>query len=228
MNFASAPAIFFSSFVIGLSGALMPGPLLALTVRDTARRGIVAAPLLVLGHGLLEAALVGLVLLGLADWLKGDLAAGVIATAGGAVLLWMAVGMLREVRTLRLETEGTAAAAPGRAAGACGKDGRARPVLDGVVASVTNPYWVVWWATIGLGYLVVSRNLGRIGVVSFFAGHVLSDFAWFVFVGAAVAFGRRRFSDRAYRAVVGACAVFLVFFALSFGYMGMAKLAAML
>lgn len=227
MNFTSPLAIFVSSFVIALSGALMPGPLLAVAVRDTTRRGFVAAPLLVLGHGILEAGLVAVILLGLADWLKGDLATAIIAIAGGVVLLWMALGMGREARTLRFEASGGSGAL-GSGAGDGAKEGYARPVVDGVVASVTNPYWVIWWATIGLGYLLLSRGLGRIGIVSFFAGHILADAAWYLFVGGAVALGRGRFDDRAYRLVVGACAAFLVFFALTFGYMGMTKLVRML
>jgi len=39
-----------------------------------------------------------------------------------------------------------------------------------------------------------------------------------------VAAGRGWFTDRVYRGVVGACAAFLAFFALSFGYMGFSRL----
>ncbi len=223
MNFATPAAIFVSSFIIGLSGAMMPGPLLAVAVRDSARRGFTAAPLLVLGHGILEAALVGLILIGFAEWLKGEAPMAVISLAGAAALLWMAVGMARDVRTLK-------APAPEAGAGN-GIDGTgadagspARSILDGIVVSLSNPYWSFWWATIGLGYLVVSRSLGAAGVAAFFAGHILSDFAWYVFVGVAVSMGRGWLSDRFYRGVVGCCAGFLVFFALLFGYSGVTKL----
>ncbi len=220
MNFATPAAIFVSSFIIGLSGALMPGPLLAVAIRDSARRGFIAAPLLVVGHGILEAALVALILLGLAEWLKGALAMAVISLAGGAMLLWRAVGMLREVPTLSAPR---ADAGPGDAAGGSGGS-PARSVLDGIVVSVSNPYWSFWWATIGLGYLVVARSLGAVGVAAFFGGHILSDFAWYLFVGFAVSMGRGRLSDRLYRGVVGCCAAFLVFFGLWFGYFGVTKL----
>jgi hypothetical protein len=39
-----------------------------------------------------------------------------------------------------------------------------------------------------------------------------------------VSAGRGRFTDRVYRGIVGVCAGFLVFFALSFGFFGMTKL----
>ncbi|HEU5361108.1 MAG TPA: LysE family transporter, partial [Candidatus Deferrimicrobiaceae bacterium] len=198
MNFATPAAIFVSSFLIALSGALMPGPLLAVTVRDTTRQGFVAAPLLILGHGILEAALLALILLGLAEWLRGDLATTLIALAGGGVLLWMAIGMVREVGTLRLDIREKTAVPAGSGSGG-GRAGFFRPVLSGVLASVSNPYWTIWWATIGLGYLVVSRELGATGVVLFFFGHILADAVWYLFVGFAVSAGRSRFTDRMYR-----------------------------
>jgi len=226
MNFTTPATIFVSSFIIALSGALMPGPLLAVTIRDTSRSGFLAAPLLVLGHGILEAGLLVLILFGLAEWIRGDLAVTLIALAGGAMLFWMAVGMLREIRTLRLDVGEGTGVSPG------GTDRRnaslARSVGNGIVASISNPYWTIWWATIGLGYLVMSRELGLLGVALFFAGHILADLAWYLFVGFAVSAGRSRFTDRAYRWVVGTCSGFLFFFALSFAGFGLRKLAGML
>ena len=225
MNFANPAAIFVSSFIIGLSGALMPGPLLAVTIRHTTRQGFIAAPLLVLGHAILEAGLLCLLVFGLTEWLRGDLAVTVIALLGAAMLLRMSVGMAREVRTLRFEGAGSPAGEPGDAVSTGGGgDVPLRPFLDGIVASASNPYWSLWWATIGLGYMVLSRGQGWIGLASFFAGHILADAAWYLFVGTAVAAGRGWFTDRVYRGVVGACAAFLAFFALSFGYMGFSRL----
>ena len=227
MNFGNPAAIFASSFVIALSGALMPGPLLAVTIRHATRKGFVAAPLLVLGHAILEGGLLCLLVFGLTDWMKGEAAVTAIALLGAAMLLRMAVGMAREVRTLRFHagggTEGEAAGGDPAGVGDEGS-GWFRPVVDGVVASASNPYWSLWWATIGLGYMVLSRGQGWVGLVAFFAGHILADAAWYLFVGTAVAAGRGGFTDRMYRGVVGACAVFLGFFSLSFGYMGFTRL----
>jgi threonine/homoserine/homoserine lactone efflux protein len=224
MNFGNPAAIFVSSFIIGLSGALMPGPLLAVTIRHTTRQGFVAAPLLVLGHAILEAGLLCLLVFGLTEWLKGDAAVTVIALLGAAMLLRMSVGMAREVRTLRFQGGEPRGGDPAEAVPAGDGDGPLRPLLDGIVASASNPYWSLWWATIGLGYMVLSRGQGWVGLASFFAGHILADAAWYLFVGTAVAAGRGWFTDRVYRGVVGACAVFLAFFALSFGYMGFSRL----
>lgn len=221
MDFGNPGTIFVSSFIIALSGALMPGPLLAVTIRHASRRGFAAAPLLVLGHAVLEAGLLSLLLFGMVEWIKGDAAVAVIALAGGAMLLRMAAGMAREVRNLRFEPRAERSVEAGKGAA---PGGWLRPVIDGIVTSASNPYWSLWWATIGLGYLLIARAQGAAGVLAFFAGHVLADAAWYLFVGSAVSAGRGWFSDRAYRVVVGACAVFLAFFAVSFGYFGVTRL----
>ena len=226
MDFGHPAAIFASSFIIGLSGAMMPGPLLAVTIRHATSRGVSAAPLLVFGHAVLEAALVCLLLFGLTEWIRGDAAVTAIALLGSAMLLRMAAGMAREVRTLRFAADGTDA--PPVLADDGKGGGWLRPVIDGIVTSASNPYWSLWWATIGLGYLLLSRGQGWRGVLAFFFGHILSDAAWYLFVGTTVSAGRGRFTDRMYRGIVGACAVFLVFFALSFGYLGVSRLVRIL
>jgi len=205
---------------------MMPGPLLAVTIRHASNRGFSAAPLLVLGHAILEAALVCLLLFGLMEWIRGDSAIIAIALLGSAMLLRMAAGMAREVRTLRFDAAVTGV--PSVPADDGKRTGWLGPVIDGIVTSASNPYWSLWWATIGLGYLLLSRGQGWRGVLAFFSGHILSDAAWYLFVGAAVSAGRGWFTDRVYRGVVVACAVFLVFFALTFGYLGVSRLVHIL
>ncbi|MCL2102934.1 MAG: LysE family translocator [Syntrophorhabdaceae bacterium] len=218
MDFTGPAAIFVSSFIIALSGALMPGPLLAVTIRHTTRRGFIAAPMLVLGHAILEIILLGLLIFGLIEWFKGDLPIAVVSIAGSLMLLWMAAGMAMEARTIRFREEEE------NAANFAASSGNLRMVADGIIVSASNPYWILWWATIGLGYLLLAQTLGAVGVLLFFIGHILADVAWYFFVGWAVSAGRGWFTDRAYRLVICACAAFLAFCACSFGYMGITRL----
>jgi len=205
--------IFFTSFVIALSGALMPGPLLTATVGESARRGFIAGPMIILGHGILEAVLVAALLLGLAPLIKQETVFAVIAVAGAGILLWMAYGMFKTLPGLSLSL------APGQAK-------RGGLAATGVLLSLANPYWIIWWATIGLGYVMQCAKFGFTGIAVFFAGHILADLAWYAFVSAAVAKGRNYLSDRLYRGLIAACAVFLVVFACIFGYNGIHKILA--
>ncbi len=56
------------SFMLALSGVLMPGPLLTIAIGESLRRGFVTGPLLILGHGLLELALILTIVDGLRNY----------------------------------------------------------------------------------------------------------------------------------------------------------------
>ena len=58
-------AIAGTSFILALSGALMPAPLLTVTVAEAAQRGVRAGPLIITGHAILELLLVVAVIKGL-------------------------------------------------------------------------------------------------------------------------------------------------------------------
>jgi len=203
--------IFSSSFVIALSGALMPGPLLTYTVAAAAQRGFWAGPIIMLGHGALELALLVLLLLGVGAIINQPWIMGVVALSGAFVLWWLGYDLLSSVRTSRLDLSGTGA-------------GKFHPFWAGVVMSLANPYWLVWWVTLGLSYVLFAYNYGLWGVAFFFLGHFLADLVWYSLVAMAVAQGKRFLSDRLYQGFMTACAVFLLAFGCFFGYHGVKTL----
>jgi len=191
----------------------MPGTLLTVTISESSRRGAVAGPLLILGHGILELALLLALLLGLAPLFNQVWFFVSISLVGGGILLWMAVGMLRALPSLRLSWD-----AQGNA--------RQNLVLTGVLMSLANPYWIIWWATIGIKCILDSKQYGGWGIVVFFTGHILADLAWYAIISTAVGTGRRFFTDRIYRGLIGACAVILAVFACLFIYKALATIVA--
>ena len=95
-------------------------------------------------------------------------------------------------------------------------------VLSGILISLANPYWIVWWGTIGLGHITIALKAGVIGLTSFYTGHILSDLVWYSLVGAAIVGGRRFFSDSVYRGILLFCGIFLVGLGIYFIYYGIA------
>jgi threonine/homoserine/homoserine lactone efflux protein len=203
--------IFATSFVIALSGALMPGPVLTVTISESTRRGFWAGPLIMVGHGILELALVALLLLGLGPYLSKDIVFGIVGVCGAAILMWMALGMFRSIPSLKLNIEAS-------------KESIGNPVRAGVLMSLANPYFIIWWASIGVGYIVYAMKFGTVGVIAFFSGHISADFAWYSLVSFTVSKGRRLISDVMYKRIIGFCALALVVFSGWFGYMGLQKL----
>lgn len=204
-------AIFGSSFILGFSGAMMPGPLLTATIGESTRRGPWAGPLLILGHGLLELALVSALLIGLAPLLAREEVFIGIAIGGSVFLSIMAWSMVRSLPNLSLNLEGEQLS---------GK----HPILIGALLSLANPYWTLWWATVGMGYILSCREFGYLGVAVFFIGHILADLVWYGAVSLAVSRGKRFLSDHLYRWLIGFCAAFLFFFAALFFWLGLQKL----
>lgn len=204
MPTATIPVIFVTSFAVGFSGAITPGPLLAYDIRESLRRGFIAGPLLVAGHALLEVLVVVGLAVGVARFLEGDAAGFVIALLGGLFLLWMGWGMVRNPSRHVIPDP------VGAGERAIGASGPATTVLGGALVSLSNPFWSLWWATIGLGYILWAMGLGVAGLVSFYTGHILSDLAWFSLVAFAVASGRRIMTRGAYAALIVVCGLFLL------------------
>jgi threonine/homoserine/homoserine lactone efflux protein len=207
--------IFASSFVIALSGALMPGPLLTATISESSQHGFITGPLMIAGHAILELVLVIALLLGLAPLFQQPEVFVATALIGSVVLFWMAFGMFRSLPDLHLSWEGN----PKR---------RNHPMISGILMSVANPYWIIWWATIGLGYILYSWRFGFWGLAFFFVGHILADLVWYSLIAAAVAGGRHFLTNRLYRGLIVVCAVFLIVFAGYFAYAGFEKLKAII
>lgn len=208
--------IFATAFVVGFSGAMMPGPLLTVTIGETARRGFIAGPLIVLGHAILEIALILALVAGLAVYLTQAGVSQVIAVVGGLFLFYMGFGMARDAWKGRVSLSLTQAeAASGRdilgdnPAAADNRTGL-NPVWAGILVSFSNPFWSLWWATVGLGYITLALKQGIPGVASFFSGHILADACWYCFIAAAVAGGRRFLTDNIYRGILVICGVFLI------------------
>lgn len=203
--------IFAGSFVVGLSGALMPGPVLTVTIAETTRRGFWAGPLIVLGHGVIEFALFIALVLGVGTFLRHDIVFGVVGVGGAAVLIWMGIGMVRRWNKASLEVS----AATSR---------QGRPVWAGLLSSIANPYFILWWATIGLSYIALSQRHGLPGLGSFYSGHILSDLVWYSAVAAAITAGKRVVSDRTYRIITVLCGIFLLALGTYFGSKGVSAL----
>jgi len=191
-----------TAFLVGLSGALAPGPLTAMTISESARRGFRAGPLLTLGHAIAEGGVVAALALGLNRVFQHGAVAGTIAAVGGCVLLWMGSDIARSAWERRMGL------ADGNAMGQAVTAGS--HVRNGILVSISNPYWVLWWATVGATYVVLALGYGVLGLVALFVGHIMSDLGWLSLVAFAASSGRRVVSEAVYRAVLIVCGVFLL------------------
>jgi threonine/homoserine/homoserine lactone efflux protein len=177
----------------------MPGPLLAVTLGHSPRYGWTFGPLAILGHGILELGLISVIFLGAGPVLKSHGVQAAVGLAGGIILVWMGWGMFSVARSDDKHERSNGKTGAGN-----------RPVLLGIITSVSNPYWTLWWATVGLAYLMVAAKSGPTGIAVFFLGHISGDLAWYTLVSFGAAKGMRFTGTRIYSGVLFLCAVILV------------------
>jgi threonine/homoserine/homoserine lactone efflux protein len=195
--------LFFSALGIAYSGAMMPGPMLTVVVTETPRQGAKAGPLVVLGHAILELVLLVGLVIGLGPLLEDETVQAVLQIAGGCMLVATGVSIVVAVarHTVSIDWEGSESG------------GRGRAVLMGIVSSLSNPYWTIWWATIGLGLLTKAYVMGVAGLVVFYVGHIMGDLTWYSLISGALAAGKRFITLGVYRVMLLVASVFLFFLA---------------
>jgi len=126
-----------TSFAVGLSGALVPGPMLTVTISDSLKKGFVAGPLVVLGHFIAELTLILIIFAGLGWFIGSSTAVFVIGTLGGFMRVILSYRILGSSNSLKDVKEDNVIS---KGYGS---------VLSGVLTSISNPFFFIWWATIG-------------------------------------------------------------------------------
>ena len=183
---------------------MMPGPVTAVTIAKGAERKAAGA-FVAIGHGLVELPTLLLIYFGFAHFLDRTDVKMAVGLAGGLMLLWMALSVLRH----RPESVNASQANPGRGA-----------ITAGAITTATNPYYYVWWATIGAALLADAREFGGGGVAALGATHWLSDAAWLLLISYVVFKSKRLWTPAVHRVVFGICALILAGFGAWFIFSG--------
>ena len=205
MNYLS---LFSVGFIMGLTGAMAPGPLLTVTIGESTKRGGIVGPMVVLGHGILEFALLLLIVFGLGNVLNNRVIFTVIALAGGIILVYMGYATIKDLKNYRLSCESVT------------EQKGMHPILSGILISLSNPYWFIWWITIGMGYIIFAQKFGIYGIIAFFAGHILSDLVWYSFISYGIQFGGKYMNVKVIKTILFVCSVFLIVFGIFFIFKG--------
>jgi len=203
--------IFVTSFLIAMSGALMPGPLLTVTIKESLLYGWRAGFFISTGHGIAEIVIIVLFALGLNHLLQAQWISAGVGIIGGLVLLLMGGDIIRSSLNGNIKIASRDLSPLEAEPGSFW-----RPLREGLIVSIANPGWVIWWFSIGIVYVTMALQQGWIGLSSFYTGHILADFTWYVFIAFAVATGKKFMSDRAYKWILTICGILLVGLALFF------------
>ena len=197
----SIPELVLMGLIIGLTGALAPGPTLIATIRSALRVGWTAGPRVTLGHIIIEMAIIVLIVVGISSF--PDNLQPVIAGLGGTALILFGGMTLFGARKAVISTDKSIEYLSG-------------PVIAGFLTSISNPYFWIWWFSVGSALLLSSLTLGIAGPVAFTAGHWAADFGWYTLVSVSIHQSKTMLSDRMYQGILLICGIILILFGIWF------------
>jgi len=90
------------------------------------------------------------------------------------------------------------------------------PILIGLITSVSNPYFWIWWLTAGGALLLKEYELGILFAIAYMVGHWTADLSWFTVVSGSFSRGKNLLSQKMHRYILYTCGIFLVIFGLYF------------
>lgn len=190
----------FEVIVISLSGVMMPGPVTAAAIAMGTRNRFAGA-LMAVGHGIVEFPLMLLIMGGLAAVMQREGFRVGVGMAGGVMLLAMGASMLRK---------------PSAGDGPAARHGKRGLVLTGILLSLGNPYFLLWWATVGLALATQAVRLGVLAFGLFAVIHWLCDLIWMEVLSLAAFKGSQLLGGRSGRVITWVCAGALLVFGVVF------------
>ena len=193
--------IFFASAIfISLTGVMMPGPLFAATVEKgykDERAGIKVA----IGHGLVEFPLMALIIVSLDYVFENDMVKLGIGLIGGTLMLFLGASMFRGRKNYAIS----------------GKESIPYgPVVAGVITTATNPYFLLWWATVGAVLVLNAQFFGPIIVLVFAIVHWSCDLGWYTLTTFVVFRTKHLWTQRVHEIIFGSCGVIMMAFGVYF------------
>jgi len=184
--------------IIGLTGALVPGPTLVATINSSAREGWSTGPRISAGHALVEACIFLLIILGIGSVNAVQEYTALIAAIGGIALLIFGLLTIRGAKDALPDGKAEAVVA--------------NPYLAGALTSISNPYFWMWWLTVGSALVLAAASQAFFFAIAFLVGHWSADFGWYTVVSTSIHQGRKIMDDRIYTWILRGCGVFLLIF----------------
>jgi len=178
-----------------LSGVMMPGPMFAVTLAKSYKSPW-AGVYISLGHAVIEVPVILLVYFGIAQFFENSIARLVVSVLGGSMIAWMGVSLFRARKQVVQS----------------GKDSTYNAFVAGIIMSGLNPFFLVWWVTVGSLLLMNFLDFSPQGLGLFIIVHWMCDLVWLSLVSVIVYKTHSFWGLRLQEWVFIACSLLLVAF----------------
>ena len=188
--------------IISASGVMSPGPLFAANITYGLKQGTKAGIKIAIGHSLVELPLVILLGIGIFS-LEIFPEFKIIISILGAITLFVFAFMQIKSTLKKNEKSETKL-----------KQG---PIITGVVLSALNPFFIIWWLTIGLKLISDAMAIwAYVGILIVFVLHVWMDFVWLGSTAFLISKSKKIISNTNYKIIMLALSVILIYFGITF------------
>jgi threonine/homoserine/homoserine lactone efflux protein len=188
--------------IISASGVMSPGPLFAANITHGLKHGSKAGIKIAIGHSLVELPLVILLGIGILSLEIFPEFREIISVLGAITLFVFAFMQIKTVfnknKKTRIKLE-------------------QGPVVTGILLSVLNPFFIIWWLTIGLKLISDAMAIWAFaGILIVFVLHIWMDFVWLGATAFLISKSKKIISNTSYRAIILALSIILIYFGITF------------
>jgi threonine/homoserine/homoserine lactone efflux protein len=193
--------------VVTASGALAPGPLFFSLVTYGSKEGARSGFTCAIGHTMVEFPLVLALALGLLAAANQSMIKSVIGLVGGVGLI--VFGVMQIYATLKTRAEKSKIIKT--------RTLPASSLVLGLALTGLNPYFILWWLTIGSVLIVQALAFAAIvGVLIMYVSHVWMDYAFLTAIAHLAKKGKTIIGSKYYKLTLVAFGVILIFYGASF------------
>jgi threonine/homoserine/homoserine lactone efflux protein len=190
--------------LITASGALAPGPLFFQTISQGTKTGARSGLVFSISHTIVEFSLIMLLAFGLLAVGNEIFIRNIIGILGGVVLI--VFGLNQIVGSLKKKDINQKQEVPSH-----------RLFFIGILFTACNPYFILWWLTVGSNLILLALELAALaGVVFMFLCHVWMDYVWLTAIAYIAKRGVNTLDSRWYHVLVGLFGIILIYFGVSF------------
>ena len=188
--------------IISASGVMSPGPLFAANITHGLKNGTKAGIKIAIGHSLVEFPLVILLGIGILSMEVFPEFRTIISILGAITLFVFAFLQIKTIlnKNKKISTKL--------------KQG---PIITGVLLSGLNPFFIIWWLTIGLKLISDAMAIWAFaGILIVFVLHIWMDFVWLGATAFLISKSKKIISNTNYKIIVLTLSAILIYFGITF------------
>lgn len=188
--------------LVSTSGVLSPGPLFFTNVMYGGKYGYKAGLMCSFGHTIVELPLILLLAFGVLSLEIFPSFKPVISIIGGTTLIVFAImqvlSVIRKTNQVAMQTS-------------------RNPLYMGIIFSALNPFFIIWWLTIGMKLITDALLLASmLGLAFMFLTHIWMDYTWLISIAHMAKRGVKIIGSKFYTVLLIALAGVLIYFGANF------------